>query len=139
MIHSKQSGVGIEKHYTYLFLGHHLKREIISIIIMCILTSYGHLVIKHSSSSIVLTRNIPLLFRQFLRPGLISGLAAVLCAPFFYFYALKSLELNTAYSFTALNQIIIPGLGIVIFRERITLKKAAAVLLIASGILIWNL
>ena len=116
-----------------------MKAEIISVLIMCLLTAYGHLVIKHCSSGISLSRNPFIFIKQFFRPCLFSGITAVLAAPLFYFYALKTLKLNTAYSFTAFNQILIPLLSIVIFRERITLKKSAAVILITTGIFIWNL
>ena len=116
-----------------------MKLEIISILIMCILTSYGHIVIKQGSSHISFSRNLTSLLKQLFRIDIITGAAAVFSAPLFYFYALKSLDLNTAYSFTALNQILIPGLSFIFLKERITLKKITAVVLIAGGILIWNL
>ena len=116
-----------------------MKTEIISIFIMSVLTAYGNLVIKHCSSEITLSRNPYALIKQFFHPFILSGISAVLAAPLFYFYALKTLNLNTAYSFTAINHILIPLLSIIIFRERITVKKAAAVILITSGVFIWNL
>ncbi len=106
---------------------------------MNILTSYGHIAIKQNSSSIILNRNIFLFIRQFLNPPVISGIIAVMIAPLFYFSALKTLDLNVAYSFTALNQIIIPVYSMLILKERINPKKIAAILLIASGLIIWNL
>lgn len=116
-----------------------MKSAIISLLLMNILTSYGHLIIKYASRFVSLNKNPPILFRQFLRPDLISGFIAVLAAPLFYFHSLKTLELNTAYSFTALNQILIPGLSIIIFREKLNIRKIASVILITSGIIIWNL
>ena len=116
-----------------------MKAEIVSVLIMCLLTAYGHLIIKHCSSAILFSRNPLIFLKQFFRPCIFSGISAVLAAPLFYFYALKTLKLNTAYSYTAFNQILIPALSIIIFRERITLKKSAAVILITTGIFIWNL
>lgn len=116
-----------------------MKSAVISLLIMNILTSYGHIIIKYASKFVSLNKNPLILFRQFLRPDLISGFFAVLAAPLFYFHALKTLQLNTAYSFTALNQILIPGLSIILFREKINIRKIIAVILITSGIIIWNL
>ena len=116
-----------------------MKAEIISVFIMSLLTAYGHLAIKHSSSHIFISRNPLLLMKQFLNPFILSGISAVLAAPLFYFYALKTLNLNTAYSFTAINHILIPLLSIILFRERITVKKASAVIMITAGVFIWNL
>ncbi len=116
-----------------------MKAEIVSIFIMCALTSYGHIAVKQSSPIIRMQKNPFKFAGQFFRPLILSGLLSVLSAPLFYFYALKSLDLNTAYSYTALNQILIPSAGIVIFREKLTVKKISALILIITGIFIWNI
>ena len=116
-----------------------MKAEIISILIMSLLTAYGHLIIKYCSSSFIFSLNPLTMLKQFLKPLLFTGITAVLAAPLFYFFALKSMKLNTAYSFTAFNQIMIPLLSIIIFKEKMSVKKITAVFLIAAGILIWNI
>ncbi len=89
-----------------------MKAEIVSILVMCFLTAYGHIIIKYCSSSFVFSLNPLPMLKQFFQPLLFTGISAVLAAPLFYFYALKNMKLNTAYSFTAFNQILIPVLSI---------------------------
>ena len=116
-----------------------LRTEIVFLLIMNIMTTYGHIIIKYSSPSLSSDKNIQAFLKQLTAPLLLSGITAVMAAPFFYFNALKTMDLNIAYSFTALNQIIIPGVSIFIFKEKINIQKIFAIILITTGIIIWNI
>lgn len=104
-----------------------------------LLTAAGHLLFKYFSFSFNFKKPYQAFFRQFISPAFAAGFIFMASAPLFYFKALESLELSIAYSFTALNQIAVPLLGIVIFREKADSVKISGIILIAAGIAVWNL
>ncbi len=107
--------------------------------IMIALTLLGHICFKNFSVSFAAGKNLCKTALRFLHPAFIAGFVFMAAAPLFYFKALETIELSTAYSFTAINQIAVPLSGILIFGEVFSLKKAAGIILVTAGMLAWNL
>jgi drug/metabolite transporter (DMT)-like permease len=108
-------------------------------LVMVIFTAAGHLTFKHFAVLFKIQKPYTKNIGNLINPYFAAGLLLFAAAPLFYFKALETLELSTAFSLTAVNQIIIPLSGLVFFKEIFNIKKISGIILIAAGILIWNI
>ncbi len=76
-------------------------------------------------------------FKTYFNLATISGYALFLLVMVCSLIALKGLELKLFYAIASLNYAIVVILSAVLLQERLTWRKAASILLIISGILIF--
>ena len=71
-----------------------------------------------------------ILNRYFIIASLLYGLSSIL-----WFLSLRKLELSFAYPFLALGYVIVSLMGIIIFKESLTLSKIIGLSLILTGLM----
>jgi uncharacterized membrane protein len=76
-------------------------------------------------------------FQMYYNPATVSGYVVFLLVVLCSLVALKGLELKLFYAIASLNYAIVVILSAVLLQERLTWRKAASILLIISGILIF--
>ncbi len=106
---------------------------------MVLMTACAHVFFRFFSRRLSGKKSVKENIRQFLNPFLLSGVVFMASAPLLYFRALLYIELSKAYSITALNQIIVTASAIFLLKEKITLKKSAGIILVAAGVMLWNI
>ncbi len=107
-------------------------------LVMVIFTAAGHLIFKYFALEVKLQKPYARAIGSLINPFFAAGILFTAVAPLFYFKALETLELSKAFSLTALNQIIIPVSGLILFKEKFNIKKTSGIILIAAGIIVWN-
>ena len=112
--------------------------QYIKLLIMIILTSLSHVLIKIGSNKIRTGSGTGKLIRSFLNLYIIIGMALVLIAPLLYFSALSRLDLNAAFSFNGLGYVLVIILGRSVLKEKISIFHITGGLFILTGFIIWN-
>jgi len=115
-----------------------LPLEILSLIIMCLLTAFGQINIKIGAGRIIIGEGPAVFVKSCLNRHLVSGGITTLTAPLFYFYAVARLDLNVAYGFTGLTYILVFCGSFLLLKEKITPYHLGGILLIFIGILSWS-
>lgn len=110
-----------------------------SALAMVIFTAAGHLIFKYFALTVKLQKPYIKVIGSLANPFFTAGILFTAAAPLFYFKALETLELSKAFSLTALNQIIIPISGLILFKENFSIKKTSGIILISAGIIVWNI
>ena len=110
----------------------------VALVLRSLLTAGGHLLVKRAGAAAG-TAEPALFLRMLVRPGMIFGGACVLCAPPLYFFALTKLDLSSAYAFTALTYVLVSAGSRWLLGEHANAWHTTGVLLIAAGLVFWNL
>lgn len=113
--------------------------EYLSLTGMSVFTAAGQILIKKGASGIPISGNIKEIIKAFISLPLICGLVLTLAAPVMYFYALRTLPLTKAYSFSALNYLFIFLASWFILREKPGKRQWVGGSLILLGLIVWNL
>lgn len=79
----------------------------LSLILVCLLTTIGQILIKLGSDRICWHYGFKKFIVSFVTPYVLFGVISTLTAPLFYFYSLTKLPLSFAYAFTGFNYILI--------------------------------
>jgi len=84
-------------------------------------------------------RKYPSKLREYFNPLVICAYAMFLGTTFLSMYALKGISLSMGAVLEATGYLWVTFWGVTIFREKLTRKKALALLLIVCGILVYSL
>lgn len=106
---------------------------------MVVCTTAGQLLVKHGADALVYGRGAGPWAKSLFTRSTLLGVGLTLLAPFFYFYALRGVDLRVAFSFTGLNYALVFLGGWAIFGEaagRLHFLGAAA---IGAGVVWFNL
>lgn len=104
-------------------------------------TVYGQLVLKWQISG---AGDLPdgtidkvlFLAQQYLRPWIVSGLAAAFVASATWMAAMTQLELSFAYPFMSLAFVIVMFLSVLLFGEALTANKVIGTFVIIFGLIV---
>ncbi len=111
----------------------------LALILMVLFTTSAQLCVKLGASRIPVTKNLAVLIRAGFNTYMVFGGICVLLAGAAYIFALTRVPLNTAYSFTGLNYILVFLASWRILKEKVNALQFIGVILIFFGILIWNM
>ena len=106
-----------------------------------LLTVYGQLVLKWQMTGVgpmpaETTGKLLFLFKQFLNPWILSGLASAFLASLAWMAAMTKFDLSYAYPFMSLAFVIVMGIGAAFFGETVNLSKVAGTLLVIGGLVL---
>ncbi len=109
-----------------------------------ILVGYSQVILKWQVSSYNHApkglKNKVLFYKKYLTNPLILSAYFIAGIRFLiWFYILKEFELSYAYSFTSINIILIYFIGIIFFKEEISINKNIGVFLILAGVLLMSI
>lgn len=110
----------------------------ISLFIMVILTSTGQILVKQGSVTIHYNKGLTCFIKTFFNRFIVWGAITVLAAPFFYIYALITIKLSVAYTFTAFIYIFVFLGSWLILKEKAGIYHFVGVFFIFLGVLIFN-
>jgi len=110
-----------------------------ALILMVVFTTASQVMIKSGALKIQPTPNLKLFLRSCFNKHIIVGGGLVLLATLAYIFSLTRLPLNTAYSFTGLNYILVFLASWRIVKEKVNGLQFIGVIFIFIGILIWNI
>ena len=111
------------------------------ILLTLLFTVYGQMVLKWQmdqagqmpSESVA---KVLFLFRQFLNPWIVSGLASAFLASLAWMAAMTRFEINYAYPFMSLAFIIVMVLSVLFLQEQITVNRVLGTLLVVAGLVV---
>ncbi|MCX7514570.1 EamA family transporter [Frateuria hangzhouensis] len=102
-------------------------------------TVYGQLVLKWQTSLVPPPANgslVTYVVGMFLRPWVLSGLAAAFLASACWIAAISRFELSKVYPFMALNFVLVGLLAVPFFGESLSTPKMIGLVLVIAGLVI---
>ena len=79
-------------------------------------------------------------WRQYLNPGVIGGYAIMACSLVLNIFCMsRGVQVKEVSTIESLSYLFVPCLAFILFRERITLRKAGALAIIISGVILFFL
>ena len=83
-------------------------------------------------------RNYEGFWRQYLNPWVIGGYAIMACSLVLNIYCMScGVQVKEVSTIESLSYLFVPCLAFILFRERITLRKAGAIVVIICGVIIF--
>jgi small multidrug resistance pump len=79
------------------------------------------------------------ILRTYLNVPTISGYISFMAVTIFSVYALQAVQLKTFYALASLNYVIVLALSSVILKEKLSRNKLLSILLIVTGLVVFNL
>ncbi|MBR1809233.1 MAG: hypothetical protein IJ776_07575 [Paludibacteraceae bacterium] len=77
-------------------------------------------------------------WRQYLNPWVIGGYAVMACSLVLNIFCMsRGVQVKEVSTIESLSYLFVPCLAFILFRERITLRKAGAIAIIISGVFIF--
>lgn len=85
-------------------------------------------------------RNYVTFWRQYLNPWVIGGYAIMACSLVLNIFCMsRGVQVKEVSTIESLSYLFVPCMAFILFRERITLRKAGAIAIIISGIILFFL
>ena len=79
-------------------------------------------------------------WRQYLNPWVIGGYAIMVCSLILNIFCMsKGVQVKEVSTIESLSYLFVPCLAFLIFREKITWRKAGAILIIIAGVILFFL
>ncbi|MBR1425963.1 MAG: hypothetical protein IJ581_00775 [Paludibacteraceae bacterium] len=79
-------------------------------------------------------------WRQYLNPWVIGGYAIMACSLVLNIFCMsRGVQVKEVSTIESLSYLFVPCLAFILFRERITLRKAGAIAIIISGVILFFL
>lgn len=104
-----------------------------------VFTVYGQLVLKWQASLAPRLADgnlVAYVFGMFLRPWVLSGVAAAFLASACWIVAISRMELSRIYPFMALNFVIVGLLAAPLFGEALSAPKLVGLVLVVAGLVV---
>lgn len=108
-------------------------------LIMCILTSVGQVLVKKGINIRKERGMNSLSFLYFLQPHILSGIFFVLISPPIYIHVVRLSGLSAAYGLNGLSYIIVYALGSLFLKEKGSMLHTAGLIFISTGVFIWSI
>ncbi|HUV36388.1 MAG TPA: hypothetical protein VMX58_05565 [Patescibacteria group bacterium] len=116
----------------------------ITVMLTLLFVTYGQLIIKHEINKMgqIPTDGIASAATFFLRAltniGILSGLAAAVCAAFAWMAAMSKFQLGSIYPLLSLNFVLVPLLSAIIFKESLNAYNISGIAIIVLGIIVFS-
>ena len=79
-------------------------------------------------------------WRQYLNPWVIGGYAIMACSLVLNIFCMsRGVQIKEASTIESLSYLFVPFMALILFRERITLRKAGAIAIIITGVILFFL
>lgn len=104
------------------------------IVILSVMAAVGAQMLLKKAATI----HYPSFWQQYVNPWVIGGYAIIGLAMLANIYAMsKGVQLKAVGIIEALSYLFVPCLAFLLFREKITLRKAGAIAIIITGVIIF--
>lgn len=116
----------------------------ITVVLTLLFVTYGQLIIKHEINGMgrIPTDSLGAMATFFLRAltniGILSGLAAAVCATFAWMASMSRFQLGSIYPLLSLNFVIVPLLAAIIFKESLNAYNISGIVIIVIGIIVFS-